>query len=115
MIAHVVLFTPRADLDPAAQEALVASLERACSDIPQIRRVRVGRRRVLGYAYDTISPVHFEYAAILEFDSEADLQAYLQHPAHAEIGQRFTSSAAVAVAHDFEIVDAGGIRQLVNL
>ncbi len=59
--------------------------------------------------------MHFEYAAILEFDSEADLHAYLQHPAHAEIGQRFTSSAAVAVAHDFEIVDAGGIRQLVNL
>ncbi|MGE0460431.1 MAG: Dabb family protein [Vicinamibacterales bacterium] len=114
MIAHVVLFTPRVDLDRAGQEALVASLERACSDIPLIRRVRVGRRRILGCAYDTLSPVHFEYAAILEFDSEADLRAYLQHPAHTELGQRFTSSAAVAVAHDFEMVDAGGVRQLVS-
>jgi hypothetical protein len=81
MIAHVVLFTPRADLDAAAREALIGALEKACLDIPRIRRVRIGRRRVLGYAYDTISPVHFEFAAILEFDSEADLRAYLLHPA----------------------------------
>lgn len=114
MMAHVVLFTPRADLDAAAREALIGSLERACLDIPQIRRVRIGRRRVLGYAYDALSPVHFEFAAILEFDSEADLRAYLAHPAHVELGQRFTSSAAVAVAHDFEIVDAGAVRALVD-
>ena len=49
MIAHVVLFTPRTDLDTAAQEALVASLERACSDIPEIKRVRVGRRRSVDF------------------------------------------------------------------
>jgi len=114
MIAHVVLFTPREDLDAAAREALVAALERACLDIPQIRRVRVGRRRVLGYAYDALSPVGFEYAAILEFDSEADLRSYLQHPAHVELGRRFTSSAAVAVAHDFEIADAAGVRALAS-
>jgi hypothetical protein len=114
MIAHVVLFTPRADLDAAAREALIGALEKACLDIPRIRRVRIGRRRVFGYAYDTISPVHFEFAAILEFDSEADLRAYLLHPAHVELGQRFTSSAAVAVAHDFEVVDAAGLRALVD-
>jgi hypothetical protein len=114
MITHVVLFTPRADLDAAAGEALIGALERACLDIPQIRRVRIGRRRVLGYAYDTISPVHFEFAAILEFDSEADLRAYVLHPAHAELGQRFTSSAAVAIAHDFENVELEGLRALVD-
>lgn len=114
MIAHVVLFTPRADLDAAARQALVCALERACLDIPQIRRVRVGRRRILGFAYDTISPAHFEYAAILEFDTEADLRAYLLHPAHAELGQRFTSSAAVAIAHDFEMVQPDGLRALVD-
>lgn len=114
MIAHVVLFTPRADLDPAARQALVGAFERACVDIPQIRRVRIGRRRVLGFAYDTISPVHLEYAVILEFDTEADLRSYLLHPAHAELGQRFTSSAAVAVAHDFEAVQPGELRALVD-
>lgn len=114
MIAHVVLFSPRADVDAAAREALIAALERACSDIPQIRRVRVGHRRVLGYAYDTLAPVQFEYAAILEFDCEADLRAYLEHPAHAELGERFRLSAAAAFAHDFEIVDAGSVRLLVK-
>ncbi len=114
MIAHVVLFTPRADLDAATRQALVGALERACVDIPQIRRVRIGRRRILGFGYDTISAVHFEYAAILEFDTEADLRAYLLHPAHAELGQRFTSSAAVAIAHDFEMVQPEGLRALVD-
>jgi Stress responsive A/B Barrel Domain len=114
MIAHVVLFTPRADLDATARQALVGALERACVDIPQIRRVRIGRRRILGFGYDALSPVHFEYAAILEFDTEADLRAYLLHPAHAELGQRFTSSAAVAIAHDFEMVQPEGLRALVD-
>jgi len=114
MIAHVVLFTPRADLDAAAGRALVGALERALVDIPQIRRVRIGRRRVLGFAYDTISPVHLEYAAILEFDTEADLRSYLVHPAHADLAQRFNSSAAVAIAHDFEMVQPEGLQALVD-
>jgi hypothetical protein len=114
MIAHVVLFSPRPDLDAAGREALIASLERACQDIPQIRRVRIGRRRILGYAYDSLSPVHFEFAAILEFDSEADLHAYLVHPSHVELGQRFKSSAAVAIAHDFAVVEPDAVRALVD-
>lgn len=114
MIAHLVLFTPRVSLDSAEREGLVAALEHACRDIPSIRRVRIGRRRVLGQAYDSLSPVEFEFAAILEFDTETDLRAYLDHPAHVELGRRFRSLADVAVAHDFEIVDAAGIRAIAD-
>jgi len=118
VIAHVVLFTPRPDLADDDRVALVQALERACADIPGIQRARVGRRRVLGYDYDRMSPVSFEFAAVLEFDSEAALRDYLEHPAHGELGRLFRAVAQVAVAHDFEIVDpgtAGAVARVAGL
>jgi hypothetical protein len=114
VIAHVVLFTPKASLSGAERRALVIDLERACRDIPQIRRARIGRRRRLGYAYDAVGAAHFEFLAVLEFDSREDLDAYLQHPLHAALGRWFRQGAEVALAHDFEMVEAGGLRGIVK-
>ena len=44
MIAHVVLFKPRADLSPEARRRLAESFEAALRQIPSIRRARVGKR-----------------------------------------------------------------------
>jgi Stress responsive A/B Barrel Domain len=114
VIAHVVLFTPRASLSPEDRLRLGADLERACQGIPSIRRARIGRRRVLGYGYDTVGPVHFEFVAVLEFESEADLHTYLRHPAHIALGRWFRHGAEVAIAEDFEMVEAEGLRGLVR-
>jgi hypothetical protein len=113
VIAHVVSFTPRASLSSGERVALVGDLERALEAIPEIRRARIGRRRVLGYAYDTVGPVHFEFIVVLEFDSEADLRAYLHHPAHVALGRWFHQGADVALAEDFQLVEAAGLRTLV--
>jgi hypothetical protein len=115
MIAHIVLFSPKASLSSGEREATITALERACSDIPQISRVRVGRRRLLGYAYDALAPVHFEYAVIMEFESEADLHAYLHHPSHVALGHHFNNSAEVAIALDFAIADASQIQAIAGL
>ena len=115
MIAHVVLFTPKASLNAEDRQGTIVALERACSDIPQITRVRVGRRRRLGYEYDALAPVHFEYAVIMEFESEADLDAYLHHPAHLALGHHFSNSAEVAIALDFAIGDASQIQAIADL
>ena len=114
MIAHVVLFTPRDSLSIAERQALIGDLERACQAIPTIRRARIGRRRLLGTPYDTAGPVHFAFVVVLEFDSEADLCAYLHHPAHLALGRWFYEGADVAIAEDFEMVEAGGLRTLVK-
>ncbi len=45
---------------------------------------------------------HFEYSAILEFDSEADLRAYLDHPAHVDLGSRLFTAAEAVLAYDFK-------------
>lgn len=113
MIAHLVLFTPRPSLSPDERAALVGDLERALQAIPEIRRARIGRRRVLGYAYDVVGPVQFEFVVLLEFDSEADLGGYLQHPAHVALGQWFHHGATAALAADFEVVEPNGLRPLV--
>lgn len=105
MIVHVVLLAPRQDFAESDRRALIAALEHACANIPSIRRARVGRRRRLGYEYDALSPVSFDYAAIFEFDAESDLRAYLAHPSHAELGRLFHQVAAAAIVHDFEVAE----------
>lgn len=103
MIAHVVLFEPRRDLSSAGREAFVRSFERALTTIPQVRRARVGERKRQGRLYDQLNQQDFPYVAILEFDSEADLRTYLDHPAHDELGQRFYETAQAMLAYDFEL------------
>lgn len=115
MIAHVVLFTPASTLGPAERDEVIRALEAACRDIPEIRRARVGKRRVLGYNYDAASPVEFEFALVLEFESVEDLDAYLRHPSHTALGRLFHTATDRALAHDFEIVDAADTGAVVRL
>ncbi len=85
VISHVVLFRPRATLTPEQRTALIESLKAAVTGIPSIKRTTIGKRILLNRpGYETQMAEHYEYSAILEFDSEADLRAYLDHPAHSE-------------------------------
>ena len=102
MIAHVVLFRPRRTLTPGERELMVKVLRGAVEGIPQIRRYTIGRRILLNRpGYETQMAEHYEYSAILEFDSEADLRAYLDHPAHHELGKLLFTSAEAVLAYDF--------------
>ncbi|MGH9386409.1 MAG: Dabb family protein [Vicinamibacterales bacterium] len=105
MIAHIVLFKPRPDLSRADREALLGALRIAFTNIPEIRRARVGRRTMLGRAYDSLARIDFECAAVLEFETEAALRAYLDHPAHVDLGRRFSETSEVALVYDFEMIE----------
>ena len=111
MIAHVVLFRPRATLSDVEKAALLRALETALAGISLIKRARVGRRRVMGRLYDQSAP-DFPYAAILEFENEANLRAYLDHPAHEELGRQFYTTSDAALAIDFELVDGAHVHEL---
>ena len=99
-VIHVALFTPRANLSVSEREQLTSALHDALNGIPLIRRSRVARRLRLGRLYDETSPP-FEYLVLLEFASEADLRAYLDHPAHEALGRHFYESSEAAAAWDF--------------
>jgi hypothetical protein len=105
MIAHLVLFRPRAGLTEAARQNLTTSFSRAVREIPSVRRARVGRRITHGRPYEQLMRVDFSYAAVLEFDDLEGLKSYLDHPVHAELAARFFETSAEALIYDFELHD----------
>ncbi|MFN7978600.1 MAG: Dabb family protein [Vicinamibacterales bacterium] len=112
MVAHVVLFTPKASMTLAERDAFVTTLETALAGIPQITRATVGRRLVLGRPYDAITPP-YDYVAVIEFASGADLAAYLDHPAHDALAKQFYLHAERAAAYDVDMVDGSDARKLL--
>jgi hypothetical protein len=103
VIAHVVLFRPRADLAPEARRGLASAFKAALTGIPSIRRARVGRRVLTGRPYESLMRTDYTHAAIIEFDDRAGLIAYLNHPDHEQLGNRFFSAFEEALMYDFEL------------
>jgi hypothetical protein len=102
VISHVVMFRPRATLTTAERTALIESLKTAVTGIASIKRTTIGKRILLNRpGYETQMTEHFEYSALLEFDSEADLRSYLDHPAHTSLGRLLFTTADAVLAYDF--------------
>jgi hypothetical protein len=47
----------------------------------------------------------YEYAAVLEFEDERALRAYLQHPLHHELGRLFWENCERTVVSEVEFLD----------
>jgi len=115
MIAHVILFKPRAGLSAAERGAVLETLTHASRDIPGIRSFRIGKRVRHGLpGYEQMMPEDFEFLVIIEVDDLDALRAYLAHPSHAAFGAHFTQSSAAALAYDYEIVDVADAMKLVG-
>lgn len=103
MVTHVVLFKARPDISLDDRRALVEAFKRAVRDIPSVRGVRVGRRMVHGAGYEAEAPDAADYLVAIDFDDVTGLQLYLRHPAHDELGARFSQHLASALVYDFEL------------
>lgn len=104
MIAHVILFQPRGELDEQMRGAFAGIVATAARQIASIRRFRIGPRVMHGLpGYEQGMRDHYGYAAIIEFDDVRGLTEYLQHPAHAALGHHFSASTERALAYDFEL------------
>jgi len=112
MVSHLVLLKPRPDLSEAERDRLVAAFERALREIPSVRGVRVGRRVTHGAGYEARMPDAADYLVAIDFDDIAGLGAYLRHPAHDDLGDRFSDSLAAALVYDFEDVGLENLRDL---
>ncbi len=113
MIAHLVLFSPKPDLPESAKQRLAESFEAVLQQVPSIRRVRIGTRLTHGRGYEELMTVDYQYAAVIEFDDVAGLKAYLEHPAHEQLGARFFEVFERALIYDFDLKEgstAGGSR-----
>lgn len=103
MVVHLVLFRPRADLAPADRARLIDALTTALREIPSIRGARVGRRITTGRPYELLMRADYPYMAMLEFDDEAGLRAYLEHAAHDALATRFFEAFEEALIYDYEL------------
>ena len=57
----------------------------------------------------------YEYAAVIEFDDVAGLKGYLEHAAHAALGNRFFESIEAGLVYDFEMTaGADGLAALLE-
>lgn len=115
MIAHVVLFAPRADLTHAERQDVLQAFRAAAEGAPTVRGVRIGRRVRHGLpGYESAMREDYEYLAILDFDDVDGLKAYLQHPAHSAAGRHFSASAAAALAYDYAVASPGELARLFS-
>ena len=112
MVSHVVLMKPRSGLPIAERQMLVESFRRAIREIPTVRGVRVGYRLVHGAGYEQQALNTADYLIAIDFDDLAGLQTYLRHPAHEELGERFSQALSSALVYDFEV---GGLEELSRL
>jgi len=103
VIAHVILFRPKATFTRVERTALATNLTEATKRIPAIRRVQVGRRVLTGQPYEGSMVEEYTHAAIIEFDDRAALDAYLAHPAHEGLAARFFAAVDTALIYDYEL------------
>jgi hypothetical protein len=103
VLQHIVLFRPKLGISESDRAAMFAALNAAASEIPTVRRFQVGARVTHGAAYEKLMLHDFPFAAIIEFNDLAGLQAYLRHPAHERLGQLFYELQEAALAYDYEI------------
>lgn len=113
MIAHVVLFRPKAGLADSDRARIVDALREAHARIAQIRRFRVGTRLLAGKAYDALAR-DFPYLVMLEFDTREDLETYLTHPAHDALALSFHQASDAAEAYDYRIADAPDVLDALD-
>ena len=115
MIAHVVLLQPRATLSADQRREALAMLARSASEIPGIRRFRIGRRVRHGLpGYEQQMALDYEFALIIEFDDIEGLRRYLRAPAHGALGHLFTSATDAALAYDYELVESAQAGTLIE-
>jgi hypothetical protein len=111
MLVHLVLFRPRPNLEPSERQELADALSAAISQIPGVRKARVGRRVTHGRGYEQMMRADYTHVAILEFDDLSGLQVYLEHPLHEQLATRFFAAFEEALMYDYEVADGeDGIR-----
>lgn len=90
MIAHVVLFEPKASTTADERDAFFELMRTAFREIETVKRSFVGLRQKVGVAYESkVGDSTYSYASVVEFEDVDGLKVYLDHPLHVKVGQLF--------------------------
>jgi hypothetical protein len=106
MIAHIVLFEPKASVTADERQAFLGSIRTAALEIPDIRQARIGKTLSLGVMTENrLVGQQYSYAAIFEFDDAAGLKSYLDHPVHDSVRALFWKLCESTMIADVELID----------
>jgi hypothetical protein len=95
LIAHIVLFTPKADSTADELKSFAKAMLALIGQMPAIERAFIGKSVSIDPGYSRSMGQHtYSYAAVLEFADASALTDYLRHPSHAELGRMFWSICA---------------------
>jgi hypothetical protein len=103
VVCHIVLFRPKPDIADADRRAMFEALAAAATGIPSVRRFHVGGRIRHDRPYERLMKESFPFAALIEFDDLAGLQAYLDHPQHEKLGALFYQLLDAGLVYDYEM------------
>ncbi len=82
MVDHIVLFKVRAGATPQQQEAMISALLSLAHRVPGIERIAAG-------ANFSDRSRGFTHGLVVRFTSREALDAYLPHPDHREVVERY--------------------------
>jgi hypothetical protein len=90
MIAHVVLFEPKATITEADRTTFLEAMKTAFREIPTVTRSLVAKRQLIGAGYEAkLGDTTYSYVSVVEFEDVAGLRNYLEHALHQRLGQLF--------------------------
>ena len=90
MIAHIVLFNPKAGISEEQLRAFDQSVVATCQAVPSVSRATIGKAVRIDPGYQrSMGDKTYRFAAVLEFLDPAGLIAYLTHPSHDVLGRAF--------------------------
>jgi stress responsive alpha/beta barrel protein len=103
VVFHIVLFRPKSNLSETSRADMFSALSAAATDIPSVRRFHVGNRITHGRPYEHLMEQSYPFAAVIEFEDLAGLQAYLNHPQHEKLGALFYELLDAGLVYDYEM------------
>jgi hypothetical protein len=107
VVVHIVLFNPKLGLTADQLRSFAQSIQDATRTIGTVRRALVGKAVQVVPSYPrSLGDQTYEFAAVLEFDDAAALEAYLEHPSHRVLGRLFWDNCASAIVMEAELRDA---------
>ncbi|HET9371703.1 MAG TPA: Dabb family protein [Vicinamibacterales bacterium] len=110
MIAHIVLFRPKAGLSQDQLRSFARSIKATIEGSEGLRRGTVGRAVAINAGYARhLDNSTYPFAAVLEFESADALVKYLVKPAHQTLGRLFWEYCDGTVVTEFESEELGNV------
>jgi hypothetical protein len=109
MIAHIVLFNPKAGVSESDIRSFAKTIQGVCRQIQAIQRPQVGRRIDVDAGYPrSFGEKTYRFVAIFEFENSAKLREYLEHPLHRHLGKLFWEMCESTVVIEAAMADGRG-------